>query len=318
MGKYSQNKIKYIRENVNTNWIIESKNKKFVLKKIVFENLEELNFELVYLQYIKNKQFPYQVPCPVPTINGNNYIEKGGYLYWLYKFIDGITDLKIEEFQLRQIATMVANYHVLLEQSNYSYGPAKSEEYNPWVLQELKTNLNQLVNKDSLQEEDKILLKYKDSLLIMLEELKSDPFNDLDRYTIHRDLGGDNLIWIDNKLTGVLDFENVGMYKEPFSKDLSVIIIYSCRKEDDKSQLDFHKMRIFLQEYTHIKPLRQTELALIPDLLIHGIIEDFNYAYWLIKNKKQQEQIERLQRYAQLAIWIYSEKPKISQILLQL
>ena len=91
--------------------------------------------------------------------------------------------------------------------------------------------------------------------------------------------------------------------------------MYSCRKEDSKPETDLHKVTLLLEEYTKKRSLKRGELEQLPNILIHGMIEDFNFTYWLLKHKEQKGSIERLEKYAQAAIWHYENRESLIEAL---
>jgi len=75
---------------VNINWIVKTSQGKYVLRKIVhFTNIEDLKFELDYLIYLKEHNFPYRIPVPIKTKNKEDFFEFKSSCFWLYEYVEG-------------------------------------------------------------------------------------------------------------------------------------------------------------------------------------------------------------------------------------
>src|SRR3989344_6472456 len=74
----------------NHNWIIKSTEGKFILRRAPnFSKIKDLKSELLYLNKLKQSNFPYSVPEPLKISNGNNLIKYKKGNWWLYKYIEG-------------------------------------------------------------------------------------------------------------------------------------------------------------------------------------------------------------------------------------
>ena len=306
-----------LQGNVNKNWIIKVGSKKFVLKEMEHsKNEKDLLTEFNYLENLRKNNFPYAIPKPLPTNDNKLFVKLQNTFYWLYIFIDGVIEPKLTNFHLKEIAKMVAIYHKILESGRtLTNNKISINGYNNFVISELQEFLKSVKNHKQLQPEDEILIKFGSELEAITQDLNKNHYNKIELYPIHRDLGGDNLIWSPNELKGVIDFENVSYCKEPLVKDLSVIISFSCRNDLHQEQTDYTKMQLLLTEYKQYKNLSFDEIKLIPDFIINGIIEDFNYAYWLFKHNKAKSNIERLERYAKSAVWHFENKENLLETL---
>lgn len=298
--------------NVNKNWLIETERKKFVLKELEkTKNGEELQFEISYLNYFHQKKFPYRIPGPVRTINGESYIDHRGTIYWVYNFIEGKITTIMDDTKIKEIAKMVALYHELLESSPYSYGKKDIQRYNTWILQELREYRRDLETHDYLNSSDKILESYGKRLEEILITLNKEKCCNLKTYAIHRDLRSENLLWNNNKLIGIIDFENVPGYQEPFVKDLSVIISNICKNKEKPEKSNIQKVRTLLETYRRLRPNRDEELGLVTKFMINGLIEDFNFAYWQTRNDSLRSNISKLLLLAKAAIWHFENREKL-------
>jgi Ser/Thr protein kinase RdoA (MazF antagonist) len=111
----------------------------------------------------------------------------------------------------------------------------------------------------------------------------------------------------------LIDFENVGTFNEPVMKDIAVFFQHSCRSIG-RDTIDLRLCRAFLERYRRLHPLSETETAALPDLMAAGFIEDFAYAYWMLKNDPARAKKYRLKRYSKLAKWCYENRKAIRQL----
>ena len=156
----------------------------------------------------------------------------------------------------------------------------------------------------------------------MLRGLDAYPYSDLGLYPIHRDLISENLLWKEGRLAGVIDFEHVSGSNDPIVKDIAVTMQYCCRDNKARHLLDVDSVRRFLQSYTESHPLSNREIALIPDLMTAGFLDDFAYAFWMLRNdpvraKRSEADGYGLTLFSKAAEWNHRNRKSISQALLK-
>ncbi len=300
---------------VNHNWIIETSSGNYVLRILPKgKKLKDLMFELKYIDILSKEGFGYQLPYALKTKKGDEIIKSGENYIWLYRFIEGHVKNSFGEEELKEMGKMMANYHRILEKISLKNGAGKSKPYvKDLILKETegfkKSIFNQKKNK-----EDIIYLKEIEKLLPILEKLDSSKYGKLKQYPIHRDLNPENVLWQDKKLIGIVDFENVSM-NEPLIKDLSIVLQLGCAK--DGGRLNVSKARHFIKEYIKFRRISVEELRLLPSIITAAYIEDFNYAYWMLKNDPERAKLYRLKKYSNSAQWYWKNNDKISGVLLK-
>lgn len=156
----------------------------------------------------------------------------------------------------------------------------------------------------------------------MLRSLDASSYSDLGLYPIHRDLISENLIWKEGKLAGVIDFEHVSGSNDPIVKDIAVTMQYCCRDHKVRYQLAIDSARRFLQSYMEYHPLSNREIALIPDLMTAGFLDDFAFAFWMLRNdpvraKRSEADGYGLTLFSKAAQWNHRNRKRISQALLK-
>jgi homoserine kinase type II len=308
------------RGEVNHNYIIKTLTGKYILRQVSHshhKNTNDLKFELSYFDYLKNAGFPYGVPSPIPTRDGGLFVTVQGYYYWLYNFLEGTVALKLNESRLRQLARMMASYHVLIERSNLSNGKPASDLLNRTaMLKEIGDFRTEITRGKRTTKDEFTFLAESAKLTRMLLGLDESPHLNVGRYPIHRDLIPENLLWKQGKLVGVIDFENVSGSNDPVVKDVSVTMQYCCRDKKVRHQLDIDLAKRFLQSYKKYRPLSDEEVRLIPALITAGFVEDFAYAFWMLRNDPKRANPHRLILYSRAAQWSNSNRERIAHALL--
>jgi len=311
---------------VNRNFILRTPQGKFVLRQVSqthHKTLHDLEFELEYLDYLKRAGFPYSIPSAIATTKGSLFETVHGHYYWLYKFLEGRVVERLNEPRLTQLTRMMAAYHVLIEKSNLSNGKPASDPYNRTAtLKEIEDYRAQILQEDKANRHERTFLEESARLAPILRGFDDRSHSDLALYPIHRDLISENLIWKQGKLAGIIDFEHVSESNSPIVKDVAVTMQYCCRDRRVRHQLNIDSARQFLQSYTESHPLSDAEIALIPELITAGFLEDFVFAFWMVKNdpdraKRSEEDGYGPALFSKAAQWSHRNRRRISQALLK-
>jgi len=164
--------------------------------------------------------------------------------------------------------------------------------------------------------DDVTFVKESKILEPILRSLDESPYSNLRRYPIHGDINPQNLIWKNGMLVGLLDFENVSTTNGPSIRDISQFYNTAFRDAKVKYRLDLNLAKQFLLCYKQHHPVSSKEVRLIPNLMIAGFIEDFVYAFWMLRNDPERARGHRLALYSRAAQWSYSNRERIAQALL--
>jgi Ser/Thr protein kinase RdoA (MazF antagonist) len=305
-----------VKGEVNRNFILTTTQGKFVLRRVApghHKGPRDMEFELSYLNYLRDADFPYQVPSPVPTVDGRRFTTHEGRYWWLYEFIEGITVERLNGSQLAQLAKMVSSYHLLIERSRLGKTRRVADPFNRTsVLKELESYRSEILLDKMPGSEDVRFMEEADALRPILRGLDGSLYSGLERYPIHSDINPENLIWHRGRLVGLVDFENVCSPKQPTVKDIA-IIVQSCRDQRLNHQLDLSLARRFFSYYKRHHPVSAQELRLLPSLIVAGFIEDFAYAYWMMRNDPERASAYRLSLYSRAAQWSSLNRDSIAR-----
>lgn len=302
---------------VNENFFIGSDTGTYVLRKLGFlKGLKGLKKELDYLLYLNNQRFKYKVPTPLYITNNALFVENGGHVFWLYRYIDGTIKDNTSYDQIEEIARMTSDYHRLTK--SYKKIRVRSATRDPFFRKGIRKFSLSLMPKRSmvLKQEDKMFTENINNLLSILNELNVPGYESLATYPINSDIKYDNLIWKGKKLVGIIDFDNVGRVNFPLVKDLATTIQYCCLIKDSEYKIDMKLAKHFVETYRRNSELSELEVRSIPPLIISSWIDVYNYAYWLIKNGSSRSNMEKLKKCYAAATWCNQNADTIVSALL--
>lgn len=297
----------------NINWIIKTSAGKYILRKVApHKKLDELNFELKYLVYLKEHKFPYKIPTPLKNKGGNFLTNIDNSFYWIYEYIEGSDIKRFSYSELKECAKMMALYHKLIEKSNLNNKKGTGDVFNRKpVIKELGMFKSSILKKSNPDRKEKIFIKEASILIPLLRSLDGKDYSKIPKYPLHRDINPENTLWKNKKLVGVIDFENVGSQNDTAIKDIAGMLQYSCRDKQHKYKLDLKLAKFFLKEYKKYHPLSNKEIEFIPDIITAGSIEDFSYVYWMFLNDPKRARLYRLKLYSKTAQWYHKNKEEI-------
>jgi Ser/Thr protein kinase RdoA (MazF antagonist) len=213
---------------------------------------------------------------------------------------------------------MMAKYHLLIERSNLNNGKKGSDLYNRTaILKEIEGFRTEILRGNQPKKYEVIFLDESARLTRVVRGLDENRYSNLERYPIHRDLIPENLLWKQGKLVGIIDFENVSGSNDPVVKDIAVTMQYCCRDRNVRYQLDPDLAKEFLQSYKQHRSLSNDEVHLIPDLITAGFVEDFAYAFWMLRNDPKRAKAHHLTLYSRAAQWSHRNRKRIAQALLK-
>jgi len=313
LGNWDIGKIKGIKKAklglVNHNWLIQTDKGKFVLRGVSKDRkIKQLEFELNYLLKLQ-KKFNYKIPTPIPTKNNKYLVKVKNNNLWLYKFIEGKVLWQFDKPKLKKAAKMIADYHKVLEKLRMRHKKLSDPLLQKQLLNEANSNIKKIKKKKIISKADKIYLKEIIKLKTLIKNLKDKKCKKLKQYSIHRDLGPENILWKNNKISGVIDFENVGLNNDVLVKDLAIFMQRAITS--DLGILNLKKARYFVKEYLKLKKLSKNEIELIPDFIIASFIDDANYSYWLIVNDPKRSKTKWIIENSNGARWFYNNRDKI-------
>lgn len=229
---------------LNSNYLLNTDRGRFILRVLEgnrsFESeKEELNFLLEL-----NKIIPCTIPCE--TQAGETLIRYNNKLMSLFYYIDGKKIEEITPYYLKEIGILLGKLHNF---SNNKVINRKTRIDEDYYLK--KINLNSVnIPKGDIDEITKLYNKL----------LKID-FTSLPQGIIHNDIFPDNVFVKDNRIVGILDFNDATT--APFIFDIGIVINFWIRVKRFDSRKEREYIKIFLDAYESIRKLTSKERELL-------------------------------------------------------
>lgn len=221
----------------NTNYFVETTQGNFVLT--LFETL--IADDLVHFMRLLSHLVTHNIPCPEHQSDRQGQVlrEFNNKPAVVFKRLSGMATTSPSIEQCRQIGIHLANVHRCTQ--NYVF-PVKNNNDLDWC--------TALLNKINarLSTTDRALIK--DELLFQTANSSAD----LLKGFIHGDLFRDNVLFVNNQLTGILDFYSGYTGTRLF--DLAIIANDWCC---ESGEINSDKLTALLSAYESLKPLAQLE-----------------------------------------------------------
>ncbi len=222
----------------NTNYLISTSQSKYILTLFEHSNINELPFYVNLMSFLVKNKFP----CPQPFLNnkGESLSLLKGKPALIVSFIEGKENLKIDEAHCFLIGEHLAKLHNLTK--DFSEDKKNTRDFS-WI----KTKYLEL--KRYLSSQDRRLIELEIDFLShnMNEELPSG--------IIHGDLFRDNVLFFQNKVSGIIDFYYA--CNEWFIFDIAIVINDWCVSSD--GEIDKQKLNEFLKGYQRNRLLHDLE-----------------------------------------------------------
>jgi len=292
----------------NHNWFITTAKGKFVLRCVNEDkSKKDLDLEFAYLNYLSENGFNYKIPVPIKINNDILYLDFNKRIFWIYHFIEGeiINDV-FSDIQLDEVGTMLSQLHKMIETSNLKNIMNNDTFKVSTIIEEANEQI-----KISSKNNDEYSIYYTKKAKEFIDLIKQLEYPNLPNFPIHRDINPENVLFKNNKLVAVIDFDNVSSCNEPLVKDIANLFLYSCFDKNKQEKLNLKLAKKFIKEYLKIRTLTSEEIKAIPTLAIMGCLEDFNYEYWLYENEPKKTDFSKLTRRFETGLWYFENKEKI-------
>ncbi len=304
--KFNQKNIEEILSNYNLG--------KLDTFKGIEEGIENTNYFLsvgkvkhiltVYEKRVKSEDLPFfselmsslnkaKFKCPVPIINkkNNTLTDYNGKKLMIVSFLEGKAKKNLSPINCKSIGIEVAKMHNITK--NFKFKRQNDLSVNSW------RNLFNSI-KDKCSDIHKDLPKLIEENLNDVE--KNWPKN-LPKGIIHADLFHDNIFFIDNKFSGIIDF--YFSCEEFYAFEIAICFNALCF-DGQKNNLSFNvtKAKNFIDGYTSVRKLTDSEMHSIKVLsqgaalrfLLTRVFDALNTVEGaIVKIKDPMEYLKRLQ-----------------------
>ena len=176
----------------NTNYLLKSKNKKFILT--IFEkrvSYKEIPFFMKLMDSLNNSEI--SCPKPLKDKNENYMIKLKNKTACIVSFIKGKDKNKLSSNNCYQIGKIVSKMHLVTKKINFSRKNSMGiKNLNP-LLKSIKFKSQKFTNLETF-------------LSSNLKNIKKNWPSKLPQGIIHGDLFIDNIFFKNNKISGIIDF----------------------------------------------------------------------------------------------------------------
>ena len=224
----------------NTNYLLRSKNNKFILT--IFEkrvSKKEIPFFMKLMDQLNNSK----INCPKPLKNKNeNYLVKiKNKTACIVSFLEGKDKKTLNLKNCHDIGKMIAYIHL-------STNKIKLYRKNSMGIK----NLNSLFNS----------IKFKSKKFVNIEKFLKKNFKDIKKKwprklpngIIHGDLFIDNIFFKNNKLSGIIDFYFAA--NDYFMYEIAICVNALCfDKKNSKFKINKKKIKNLIKGYENIKKI---------------------------------------------------------------
>ena len=228
----------------NTNYLLISKNKKFILT--IFEK-RVLKNEIPFFMKLMDKLNYSKINCPKPlrTINGNYLIKLKNKTACIVSFLEGKDKEKLNPKNCFEIGKIIARMHLVTKKMKiYRKNSMGIKNLDP-LLKSIKFKSNKSNN-------------LKKFLVNNFKNIKKNWPKKLPNGIIHGDLFIDNIFFKKNKLSGIIDFYFAG--NDFFMYEIAICINALCfDKKKSKFKINKQKIKNLIKGYESIKKISLKE-----------------------------------------------------------
>ena len=239
------NSFKGIKQGIeNTNYLLKSKNKKFILtifERRVFKR--EIPFFMKLMDQLSNLNI--NCPRPLRNNNGNYLIKVRSKTACIVSFIEGKDKKKLNYKNCFDIGKMIALMHLSTEKIRlFRKNSMSIKSLNP-LLNSIKFKYNKFSNLEKF-------------LKTNLENIKNQWPKKLPYGIIHGDLFIDNIFFKNNKLSGIIDFYFAA--NDYFMYEIAICINALCFDKDKANfKMNKKKIRNLIKGYESVRKISEKE-----------------------------------------------------------
>ena len=228
----------------NTNYLLKSKNKKFILT--IFEKRVS-NKEIPFFMKLMDKLNNSKINCPKPLKNNNGkyLIKLKNKTACIVSFLKGKDKNKLDLKNCFEVGKIIAQMHLVTKNINLSRKNSMGIKNLDPLLKSIKFRSNKFSNLEKF-------------LANNLNEIKKNWPKKLPKGIIHGDLFIDNIFFNKNKLSGIIDFYFAA--NDYFMYEIAICINALCfDNKKSKFKINKQKIKSLIKGYESIKKISLKE-----------------------------------------------------------
>lgn len=226
----------------NTNYVVNTRKSDFIFTIFEKQTEKELNQIFDFLTHLNKKQFPS--PVPITNNNGSFLNRIKAKPAALFSCLAGTSIARPNAMQCREVGMYLAKLHLFGE--GFSKQKLNSNDLTHWksVFNRIKPHL--------AENEVNILASEFDFQL-------SNISSSLPKGVIHADLFTDNVLFHNDKISGIVDFYDAS--NDLFIFDIAVTANDWC---EENKRINKKKLSALIEGYQRIRPLTVDEKNHLP------------------------------------------------------
>ena len=228
----------------NTNYLLKSKNKKFILT--IFEKRVS-NKEIPFFMKLMDQLNYSKINCPKPlkSNNGSYLIKLKNKTACIVSFLKGKDKNKLNLKNCFEVGKIIAQMHSITKNIKISRKNSMGIKNLDPLLKSIKFKTNKFSNLEKFLKDN-------------LKDIKKNWPKKLPNGIIHGDLFIDNIFFQNNKLSGVIDFYFAA--NDYFMYEMAICINALCfDKKNSKFKINKQKIRNLIKGYENIKKISAKE-----------------------------------------------------------
>jgi homoserine kinase type II len=280
----------YKRGNVQLNLFIQTSKGQYTLRYYKSRSLVYVKSEIRLLEKLKKHRLPIQKPVKNKNAKVIGIYNKKPYV--MFHYIQGkhVNSKLINKTQIMNMAQMLAKYH-------NSIRHYKTPNYKLREIHDKEYILGQVKIADKRKD-----IRIKKSVDLIKKELKNINLpNNLTKGTIHGDYNLGNILFQDNKIVAILDFDDSAY--EPLLFDLADLINNYCFLYNQNS---FNRKRaeLIVENYSKIRNLSKNEKINLKNAMIfrYLLFSTWNIAYGNKRDLKVERGLSAMLRKLKILI----------------
>ncbi|MFH1802035.1 MAG: phosphotransferase [archaeon] len=272
LGKVKQTKL-VEGGNISHNYVFKTSKGEFIVRVLGY-NLKnpywtrQKKLQYLVIEFLIKNKFPYEVAHFIKDKKGECITKISGNLIEVYPRLKGRTIKRPQVKHVREMAKALAFLHKTIAKMQKHKEFLKNESHK-WLAKELQD----MKKLEPRTEVDKYMLSHVDTFIKALERgLKHKQTKN--PIVCHQDFHPSNILFNKSRLTGILDFENVGY--GPRINDFFLNIF------------DLNQSILFIKEYQKYNKIQKSEIQNLVNNKLLGNCHGFRWAYrGRMKNEKK-------------------------------
>ncbi len=241
--------------NTNSNYYIRGEQSDYMLTLAEEKSWEETQQLATLLQWLEKYGF---VTSKVHlSLDAETVTVYAGKPVLIKKWIEGKVCENMSGDMLGQIGESMAKLHQIP-------APEFLPKLHPYGLQMFSTVVDKAIDK-----------AYESWLAKQIQILNQNLPDNLPSGLIHGDVFFDNVLFKDNKIKAIIDFEEACCY--PLLFDLGMAILGLCRTNEE---IDLMKIKALIKGYEELRPLENLEKEFLPLFIKYAATATSYWRFW--------------------------------------